>query len=147
MAGQEKEAAPSASYSNIGSAPCIFDLCLQLHRSGKIAETMDVTALPGCVGCGACATLCPSGDIRIEDHDGERIITMRGNIVARIAMQKCSGCGAFHAPALLLEQVSKLVEVPKEMIDNQLCPGCKRLALAASMTGNRPDFGWIRRRR
>lgn len=124
--------------------PCIFDLCLQLHRSGRIAEESLVTALPGCIGCGACATLCPGGGIEIRDCESERLILREGKIIVRVKMEKCQGCGVYHVATILLEQVAKLVNYPKDIVDKKLCPPCKRIAQAAAVTGDRPDFSWLR---
>lgn len=129
----------------LGSAPCIFDLCLQLQRSEAISQEVHVNALPQCVGCGACATLCPNGGIQVEDHDGERTLSVRGDVVVRIHLQKCEGCGLYHAPSIFLEQLPKLVSVSGEIMETRLCPGCKRVAHAAAMIGSQPDFEWIRK--
>lgn len=124
--------------------PCVFDLCLQLHRSGVIEEESIVAALPGCIGCGACATLCPQAGIEIEDSGHERVIRRDGDVVVRVAMEKCEGCGQYHVAGIFLAQVAKLVNYPREVVDKSLCDACKRIAMAAALTGNTPDFSWLR---
>ncbi len=124
--------------------PCVFDLCLQLHRSGEIDRESLVASLPGCIGCGACATLCPQAGIEIQDRGHERLILRNGNVVVRVIMEKCEGCGEYHVASVLMEQVARLVNYPREVVDKNLCPVCKRIALAAALTGNEPNFHRVR---
>ncbi len=124
--------------------PCVFDLCLQLHRSGEIDRESLVASLPGCIGCGACATLCPQAGIEIRDLGHERQILRNGNLAVRVVMEKCKGCGEYHVASVLMEQVAGLVNYPREVVDKNLCPACKRIALAAALTGNEPDFSRVR---
>ncbi|MDQ7783948.1 MAG: 4Fe-4S dicluster domain-containing protein [Desulfomonilaceae bacterium] len=124
--------------------PCIFDLCLQLHRSGDIDRGSLVASLPGCIGCGACATLCPQAGIEVQDRGHERVILRNGNVVVRVVMEKCRGCGEYHVARVLMEQVAGLVNYPRDVVDKNLCPACKRIALAAALTGNEPDLSRVR---
>lgn len=124
--------------------PCVFDLCLQLHRSGEIDQESMVASLAGCIGCGACATLCPQAGIEIQDRGHERMILRNGNVVVRVIMEKCKGCGEYHVARVLMEQVARLVNYPREVVDKNLCPVCKRIALAAALTGNEPNFSRVR---
>jgi ferredoxin len=144
MKGSNTSHSKTSGRSRWSGLPCVFDLCLQLHRSGKIAEESLTSALPGCIACGACATLCPGAGIEIRDHVHERLILRDGEVVVRVRMEKCEGCGQYHVATILLEQVAKLVNYPKEVVDKNLCPACKRIALAAALTGNIPDFSWLR---
>jgi len=144
MKGPDNPEEREVSCLGSSSPPCIFDLCLQLHRSGKISQTFDVTALPGCVGCGACATLCPASGITIEDRQDERVISVSGEVVVKIKMDRCQGCGVYHVPILMVEQVAKLAEIPRDILDKSLCARCKRIAYAAALTGNEPDFARVR---
>jgi hypothetical protein len=68
-----------------------------------------------------------------------------GKVVAKVRMEKCEGCGQHHVATVLLEQVARLVNYPREVVDKNLCPACKRIALAAALTGNTPDFSWLRK--
>ena len=43
-----------------------------------------------CIGCGACSLLCPTGFIKMEEVEGERIIWDR-----TFKMKKCSYCGSY----------------------------------------------------
>lgn len=124
--------------------PCVFDLCLQLHRSGVVEEESIVAALPGCIGCGACATLCPGAGIEIQDIGHERVIRRDGEVVVRVATEKCEGCGQYHVASIFLAQVAKFVNYPREVVDKSLCDSCKRIATAAALTGNTPDFSWLK---
>lgn len=55
-----------------------------------------------CVGCGACAAVCPTGAIKMEENDGERIIWGKG-----FEMEKCRGCGQYYEPREYIEFVRK----------------------------------------
>jgi len=95
------------------------------------------------VGCGACRTICPESDIVIEDREGERVVSVRGEVVVRIKLHRCEGCKVFHVPVIFVEQLTRLVEVPHEIIHQNLCPACKRIKKAAAIMGQEPDFSWM----
>jgi len=144
MDASENSPRQNLDRSRWSGLPCVFDLCLQLHRSGEIDQESLSAALLGCIGCGACATLCPQAGIEIQDRGHERLILRGGHVVVRVTMEKCEGCGQYHVASVLLEQVAKLVNYPREVIDKSLCAACRRIALAAALTGNTPDFSRVR---
>lgn len=47
-----------------------------------------------CISCGACATNCPTGAMRIEDRGTERILSLCGTILSRQPLVFCCDCGA-----------------------------------------------------
>lgn len=80
-----------------------------------------------CTGCGACAAVCPTGVIRIEDSQGVRRLPF---LAIEVAMIRCVRCGA---PFGAGPQVKRLRgEVPAVAESIELCPACRR-----QLTGSR----------
>lgn len=73
-----------------------------------------------CIGCGACAAICPTGAIHIEDRDGERWLHTWNTVVK---LQPCPRCGRPTNP----EPMAFLpghVNLGREQFG--LCPNCRR---------------------
>ena len=78
-----------------------------------------------CIGCGACAAVCPTGAVRIEDVDGQRVLHTWNTIVP---LQPCPGCGQPFAPepmTFLRKHIEDIEQVWG------FCPTCRRRQLAA----------------
>lgn len=73
-----------------------------------------------CIGCGACVFVCPTGAIRYEDIDGERVL--RG-LNIRLEMVKCSVCGKFFETAKQIEEARHRVSLPEELA--RTCYACR----------------------
>ena len=73
-----------------------------------------------CIGCAACAEVCPTGAIRIEDRGGQRILHTWHTTVA---LTPCPACGRFFAP----QPVAALADaiVPEVAALRALCPECR----------------------
>ena len=73
-----------------------------------------------CIGCGACAEICPTGAIEIEDRGNKRILHTCNTTVE---LHTCPQCGRFFAP----EPTAFLKEILPEVADVWgLCPECCR---------------------
>ncbi len=75
-----------------------------------------------CIGCAACAAVCPTGAVRIEDVDGQRVLHTWNTTVP---LHTCPECGRPYAPepmSFLKEQVPVSAELWG------LCPKCRRQA-------------------
>jgi bidirectional [NiFe] hydrogenase diaphorase subunit len=71
-----------------------------------------------CIGCGACAAICPTGHIFIEDKKGVRTIWKR-----EFDLAKCPVCGRHHAPVAQLEYISGKSGAPLEEL--MICLDCR----------------------
>jgi len=73
---------------------------------------------PVCIGCGACAFVCPTGHIVMTEQGDERKIWGKA-----FKMEKCGKCGRYYAPKFELEWMSKVTGVPYEKL--AVCPDCR----------------------
>lgn len=71
-----------------------------------------------CIGCGACAYICPTDHIRMESTGSKRKIWGRS-----FKMQACDKCGRYFAPVDQLKYISKTTGVP--MKDLVTCVSCR----------------------
>ena len=62
-----------------------------------------------CITCGACAENCPNNAMRIEDREGERVLSLCGTILNRQKLEYCRSCGAVLGPAKYLDFVGQKV--------------------------------------
>jgi len=80
-----------------------------------------------CIGCGACAAVCPTGAVRIEDAGGQRVLHTWNTTVP---LKRCPSCGQPYAP----EPMAFL----RELIATGgpawgVCPACRRKEAAAQL--------------
>jgi NADH dehydrogenase/NADH:ubiquinone oxidoreductase subunit G len=80
-----------------------------------------------CIGCGACAAVCPTDAIKIEDVDGERILHTWNTSVR---LQPCPECGQPFAPEPMAF-LGELVEASEHLMG--VCPACRRKDAAAEL--------------
>jgi NADH dehydrogenase/NADH:ubiquinone oxidoreductase subunit G len=103
----------------------VYALCW-VNRGYKRKITTDFERLSEyCIGCGACAQVCPTGAIKIEDRGNERKIYTWGQVIARFKLEPCTQCGRPLAPKKYLERISEKAYKPKglELVD-AVCPEC-----------------------
>jgi NADH dehydrogenase/NADH:ubiquinone oxidoreductase subunit G len=81
-----------------------------------------------CMGCGACAYVCPTGQIKIIDEGDQRYLEMWDT---RVKLGRCPSCGSYFAPELSLSLIREKVKVSEELLE--LCPRCRARSLARSV--------------
>jgi NADPH-dependent glutamate synthase beta subunit-like oxidoreductase/Fe-S-cluster-containing dehydrogenase component len=88
-----------------------------------------------CVLCGACAANCPSGAMRMEDANGERILSLCGTVLNRQELIHCQSCGAVMGTAGYLAYIRKKHQpvIPVDDLRTQ-CYACARITMAAYMS-------------
>ena len=77
---------------------------------------------PDCIGCGACANVCPTNAIEIVDKDGEREIWGK-----KFKLQKCEQCGEEFATE---DHVKFAFERAGLKVEKILCEKCRRKSSA-----------------
>ena len=84
-----------------------------------------------CVLCGACAANCPSGAMRMEDSNGERVLSLCGMILNRQKLIHCESCGAVMGTAGYLEYIRNKHQSVIQVADTRThCHICARKTMA-----------------
>lgn len=84
-----------------------------------------------CIGCGACAAVCPTGAVKIEDRDGQRYLRTWNTAVP---LKPCPVCGQPSAPEPMAF-LRELAEASEQKWG--ICPACRRKAAAAGASTGR----------
>ncbi len=86
-----------------------------------------------CLGCRACAEVCPTGAIEFRDDGGIRVAASWSN--TKVELKKCSVCGKYYAPVKLDKRIDTLYYYrDKDGELRDMCPDCRRKAIARKMT-------------
>ena len=84
---------------------------------------------PDCIGCAACAVVCPTGAIEVIEEGGTRKIWGR-----TFELVRCERCGVAFATR---EQLAWAHQELGQELDDKLCPRCRQRAEAALMVGTK----------
>ncbi len=84
--GRQESGLSLAKYGRAGSrARSAAALCFVGRATERRVSTPFDVHSDACIGCGACAEVCPTGAIKIEDRGNERILHTRNCTLARSA--------------------------------------------------------------
>ncbi len=81
-----------------------------------------------CVGCGACASVCPTGMITIENRNGKRYLKCFHTELELVA---CTQCGTFYTTRRFFEKNRATFIGPDEL--HGLCDACRRKLQASRL--------------
>ena len=116
-------------------------VCKEIVTAGalKMVKTETgsrVVAEPGlCIGCGTCANLCPTQIIKVTDQDSVRTISIKGEIIGQLPLERCEGCGKMYATASFLKHVEETMHHhPDTKEHHHLCPTCIKLMSSRAVT-------------
>jgi ferredoxin len=101
-------------------------LQIQQHVERKVGAPFHLQS-EVCIGCGACAAVCPTGAVKIEDVDGQRVLRTWNTIVS---LKPCPVCGQPFAPEPMAF-LRGLVEASEDLWG--ICPACRRKRAAAQL--------------
>ncbi|HHV45360.1 MAG TPA: 4Fe-4S dicluster domain-containing protein [Tissierellia bacterium] len=131
LAEEYKVAAPERYMNPLDDENCILcGLCVKAcEKMGtnaisfvnrgiykKVSTPYD-DASKDCIGCGACAEVCPTNAILVEDNEGKRKIWNR-----EFNMVKCSLCGSYFAT----EEAYKLMQEKLNDNEEPICNECRK---------------------
>ncbi|MDO9573495.1 MAG: 2Fe-2S iron-sulfur cluster-binding protein [Candidatus Contubernalis sp.] len=86
-----------------------------------------------CVGCTACAFVCPTGAIKVKESGNKRFISPWNT---EITLVTCEMCGISFAPENSGDYLKAKLNLPADWL--KLCPNCRRKE--AAKTFGRYDF-------
>ena len=89
-----------------------------------------------CIGCGACAVVCPYGCIEMKDENAIRRLSFCGTVIAEHILERCEVCGTPFATKEYLELVKERSDDFLGVdLERNLCPACARRTRAVHIAG------------
>lgn len=82
-----------------------------------------------CIGCGACAFVCPTDAIKIEDINKMRKVHEN----TELELAKCKNCENFFATLKDLDYIKQKIDLSLDIF--QLCPNCRKRKLKNQISG------------
>jgi bidirectional [NiFe] hydrogenase diaphorase subunit len=94
----------------------------------RVSSPFDVNA-EACIGCGACAAVCPTGVIRV--HDTPEGVRRLAFLHTEVPLRACGRCGKPVAPEAQLRGSLEKALAAKERA--AICPSCRKAELAGQL--------------
>jgi NADH dehydrogenase/NADH:ubiquinone oxidoreductase subunit G len=82
-----------------------------------------------CIGCQACASVCPTGHVLTIDREK---IRQMASWNTELELVECEACGKTFAPIKQLQRVRE--KLPEHVPVMETCPSCRRLRTAESLS-------------
>ncbi len=80
-----------------------------------------------CITCGACAENCPNDAMRMEEKDGERILSICGTVLNRQRLTTCEICGKTIGPVKYYDFIESRFQKAKQVTAGKaVCSECAR---------------------
>ena len=107
-------------------------------RMEKRGEDRFVMPNPGrCLGCGTCANLCPTRLIKVVDDDSIRTVSIRGEVIGKLPLVRCEGCGKMFVTSEFLHHVDEVtVDHPHVKESHHFCKTCVKLMSDRALNAN-----------
>ncbi len=77
-----------------------------------------------CLGCGACAEVCPTQAISLEDTAETRV--MKSWSETRVPLKQCNVCGRYYAPEAFTSYAYEKLDPELKASLKDVCPDCRR---------------------
>jgi len=91
-------------------------------KDRTVGEPSVIHSPDRCIGCDACAYICPTEAITVADVGDTRTInTPSGKM--EFKLKKCKVCGRYWAPEKQLDYIIKMSNLEPEIFDT--CPDCR----------------------
>jgi bidirectional [NiFe] hydrogenase diaphorase subunit len=88
-----------------------------------------------CIGCGTCANLCPTGIIKVVDHESVRTVSIKEEIIGQLLLERCECCGKMYATESFLRHVGESTLTHPDTKDHhKFCPSCIKLMSNRTIT-------------
>ena len=86
-----------------------------------------------CIGCGACANLCPIGAIGFSDAGDKREMSIYGRIVNTLDLVPCASCGRPFTTGKVVDYLETCLEGKVPEVRRVYCPECARVNYAPAL--------------